>query len=111
MPQSLNYVSWIGNGRIDMVCREPALRRQLKLLGGKRRLLRRSSWILAYENEMKLAETLSALRDLGLAFVGGVSDWPPSAVFSDLRNKGLLHGDHQELLWEGPEKMAVSNVE
>jgi hypothetical protein len=111
MPQPLNYVSWIGNGRIDMVCREHALRRQLKLLGGKRRLLRRRRWILAYENEMKLAETLSALRDLGLAFVGDVGGWPPSAVFSDLRSKGLLHGDHQELLWEGPAKMAVSNVE
>ena len=42
---------------------------------------------------------MQALRDHDIAFAGGSHGWPPAEVFADLRERGLVHGDFDELVF------------
>lgn len=47
------------------------------------------------------AEVFGKLRDLGFAFSAGPG-WPPSALFEQFREDGLLSGEFVEIYWTGP---------
>ena len=50
----------------------------------------------------ELPATLSALRDLGVAFAGGEHGWPPAEIFADYRDRGLVSGEFWEVVFSGP---------
>jgi hypothetical protein len=50
----------------------------------------------------ELPVLLERLRDAGVAFVGGSSGWPPAAVFEDLRDRGLVSGLYEEIVFRAP---------
>ena len=97
-----SYVSWVFDNHVEVICFERHLTPQLKGLGGKRRLLQRHRWAIRHAGERSLADTLAALRDTGLALVGGPAGWPPGAIFEHLREKGLVRGGYREIVWSGP---------
>jgi hypothetical protein len=45
---------------------------------------------------------LQALRDGGFAFAGGSHGWPPAEIFADMRERGLVHGDFEEIVFRQP---------
>jgi hypothetical protein len=50
------------------------------------------------EEEIKLLETLN---NLGFAFSAG-RGWPPSDIFEEYRERGLLSGTYKKIEWRGP---------
>ena len=75
----------------------------VRSLGGVKRIEGKAQyWLLRSSGDPELATLLSKLRDHGFVFAGGASGWPPAAVFEDLREKGLIRGSFQEVLWSGP---------
>jgi hypothetical protein len=50
---------------------------------------------------------LQLLRDNGVAFAGGAHGWPPAEVFADLRDRGLVHGEFEELVFNRPGSSTV----
>jgi hypothetical protein len=53
---------------------------------------------------MSLAEAATIagqLRDMGVAFSAG-TDWSPSEVMKDLRDRGLCEGPFTEISWTSP---------
>ena len=96
------------NGYAQVICRDRSLNSQLKALGGNRGFLKRNRWQFRYSDESNLASIVSALRDLGFAFMGGPAGWPPAAVFEDLREKNLLRGSYLKIVWVGPNKTVNS---
>ena len=52
-------------------------------------------------NDLDMASLFQKLRDHGVAFQGGQSGWPPAAIFTRFREKGLLQGPFQEAVFGG----------
>lgn len=50
---------------------------------------------------------LDQLNRIGVLFAGGSDGWPPSAIFEDLRGKGLLRGPFKEVASTGPGKWFI----
>jgi hypothetical protein len=61
--------------------------------------------ILSVANSAELPTVLARLRDLGVAFMGAPQGWPPAEMFADLRDKGLISGTFDELVFSGPKTM------
>jgi hypothetical protein len=72
-------------------------------LGAKWHFFRRV-WTLSYSSDEELGQLLSVLRDKGYALANAPGGWPPGAVFEDLRERGLVSGDYEEITWLGPNK-------
>jgi hypothetical protein len=100
-PPTKGYVSLVQDGVIKVVNNESACDGELRNLGGKPDVLSSHKWKLKYSQESDLAAILSTLRDMGFAFSGGTSGWPPAAVFEELRAKGVVKGRFIELTWAG----------
>ena len=49
-----------------------------------------------------LGRMFGALRDLGILFLGIDKGWSPGDVFEDLRERGLVNGEFEEIVWSGP---------
>lgn len=50
---------------------------------------------------------LQLLRDHGIAFGGATSGWSPAEIFADLRQRGLVQGDFEEISFAGPGRSIV----
>jgi hypothetical protein len=92
------YVSWVGENSIRIVCKDSETRKQLARLGGKIGFFFSDKVTFLYYSEQQLAQLFDALRGLSFRFVGG-NGWPSAAVFSELREKGLLTGKFVEVVW------------
>lgn len=95
------FVEYILGGEITIMCDDRDHRDFLKRLGATKQFFRQI-WTLKYSSDEELAQLLSALRDHGYALVNAPSGWPPGAVFEDLRERGLVSGDYEEIVWRGP---------
>lgn len=101
------FVSLVQDRDVKVRCRDRKLRRTLRDLGGRRTLFTNSWWI-SYSTEKELCIVLGKLRDVGIPFVGGPAGWPPAEVFCLLRDKGLLNGKFQEIVWRGPGQPVIT---
>jgi hypothetical protein len=108
VPRDLGWVNDIDHKRVSVFSpdrRHDGLLRKLR--GGKSWLWTFWAWPwklwdLPYRSDQQLAEILIALRDAGYPFLGEEHGWPPTAIFEDLRDKGLLSGPFREITWLGP---------
>lgn len=53
------------------------------------------------------AALLQTLRDQGVAFAGGAHGWTPAEVFADMRERGLLHGAFDEVVFNRPGAVTI----
>ncbi|MCW5590230.1 MAG: hypothetical protein KIT27_11290 [Legionellales bacterium] len=81
----------------------------LKKLGSKRKLFKRSQWILPYSTKLELAKYLNELRNANFLFSGG-GGWTPSAVFQDLRDHNYITGKIKEAVWIKPESKVIREI-
>jgi hypothetical protein len=77
-------------------------RRALRALGGRRDFFAPWVWTFPAPDERALASVLGGLRDLGVVFLGIDKGWSPGDVFEDLRERGLVEGPFEEIVWQGP---------
>jgi len=89
--------------------RDNSTRRLVRNLGGTRRLFPTRTWRINYEDEKELVSILVSLRDGGVPFGSG-RQWPPSDVFEDLREKGLVAGKYKKIFWHGPGQYEILKV-
>src|SRR5438105_5577046 len=97
MTDQKNYVSDVHDKVIEIVAESEDCREKLRHMRASRNILSAllngrnvsSSWLIRFSNTSDLARLLQALRDSGFAFLGQPHGWPPSAIFEDLRSKGL----------------------
>jgi hypothetical protein len=101
-------VERVQRGRVHVLCHSGSKKKVLRDLGARRTLLP-WKWRIGFAGRGELAVVMSALRDADLAFEGGPG-WPPSAVFQDLRDAGLVHGTCLEVVWTGPGQPVVREV-
>jgi hypothetical protein len=57
--------------------------------------------VVSFHDRSQLPELLTRLRDAGAAFAGAPHGWPPAEVFADLRDKGLVSGAFDEVVFVG----------
>ena len=83
-----------------------------KALGGRRRWLwwRYRVWQFDTPDENGLAGLLSALRDMGVVFLGAGPGTPAGHVFERLRDQGLVQGRYRRIVWRGPGRWKVDNA-
>lgn len=53
------------------------------------------------------AALLQLLRDHGIAFGGATDGWPPAEVFADMRERGLVQGNFDEITFSGPGRSII----
>lgn len=104
-----DYVSQIEVGSIAIVARTPSNIRAIKGMGGMADSTTADTWRIDYDTEDQLATVLQFLRDTGLAFAGGSTGWPPSAVAAMLRDRGKFSGIVREAVWLGPNQQIVQD--
>lgn len=99
----MNFIRSIDAGSVVLEVEDGIDAEQLQALGARRKLFNRRRWVIGSEGEEDLATVLTALRDLGVAFAGGLG-WPPAAQFERLRDAGMVEGPYLEVVWRGPEQ-------
>lgn len=57
------------------------------------------------DNKVELGIKMGKLKDAGFYFAGGARGWPPSAIFSLLREEGYVSGKIIEIMWQAPDKV------
>jgi len=106
--QPENYVSLIQDGQVRVKRVTPDIAHELEALGGReKRLDHQTVWVLDAADNSSLGTLLGTLRDLGVSFVGGPAGWPPAEIFDDLREKGFVKGEFQEIIWGGVDQLAI----
>ena len=86
-------------------------RSKLRAAGGRRGWLDwlGGTWTFeSQDGEASLAEVFAVLRDLGIAFEGAPSGWPPAEIFADLRDRGFITGSYRDLTFRGPGAWEIS---
>ena len=109
MSDNMNIIYSILNHEIVIKTTEFGLIHFLKKLGVKRRFFKRNVWILSYKDEQELSSCLTALRNAKCLFSGG-HGWSPSAIFQQLRDKGLLSGKFKEIVWAKPRTTIIREI-
>lgn len=98
-----NYVTLIQDETIRVENVSSEFESLLLSLGGqKEKLEDKSVWILRATDDSAIGKVLGKLRDCGAVFESSPGGWPPAAVFSNLRDQGLIQGEFQEVIWTGP---------
>src|SRR5690606_4131528 len=59
--------------------------------------------VVSLESAGQLPALFGTLRDLGVGFAGGTHGWPPAEIFAELREKSLVEGPFDEVVFSGPE--------
>lgn len=105
MTQPQNFVGSISEGAIMVSNVSSALKSRLRRLGGRPTIInQKETWIIeTNDQEEILCELLEQLRDLGVLFAGAPGGWSPSEIFLYLRDKKLISGQFQEVLWRMPD--------
>ena len=57
---------------------------------------------LAYAGQQELAGVLTRLQQLGVPFLAAGPGWHPAAIFSQLKDTGLVSGSIRTIVWVGP---------
>jgi|SRR5688572_13126021 hypothetical protein len=96
------FVTSIRGSTIEIVGAGPGLDAALSALGDASKSKPADTWTLQLAGEGELPTTLSALRDLGIAFAGGSHGWPPAEIFADYRDRGLVGDEFWEVVFSGP---------
>jgi hypothetical protein len=93
------YVSEAAGDTVVISVADDALRRDIQSWGPHRS---DGSIITAgVDSDRAKAALFAKLRDSGVAFAGG-HGWSPSAVFEELRDRGLIAGSFREIVWRKP---------
>lgn len=101
MRKRLCYVRSVLTNRIIIVCGDGRQLRFLRSIGGKRRYLVRSEWVIKYSSDNKIIDLFKRLRNEGFLFSYDQHGWGPSDLFRYYRGKGLLAGKFNEIFWLG----------
>jgi hypothetical protein len=96
------FVAAIRGSAIDIAGAGQMLNAALSALGAARKSKSPDAWTLQLGGDGELPATLSALRDLGVAFEGGEHGWPPAEILADYRDRGLVSGEFWEVVFSGP---------
>ena len=96
------FIAAIRGNAIDIGGAGQILDAALSALGAARKWKSPDAWTLQLAGAGELPATLSALRDLGIAFAGGAHGWPPAEIFADYRDRGLVSGEFCEVVFSGP---------
>jgi hypothetical protein len=99
----MSHVTAILGSSVHVSGTEPEL--DQKLVGFALRREHTGQLEISFDDTTELARVLAALRDLGIAFLGSTHGWPPAEVFADLRDKGLVSGAFDEIVFAGPDAM------
>ena len=79
----------------------PRIKQALANLGekfaGHESLLHGGEWAVDADGETEIARVFDTLRNHGALFAGELAGWPPAAIFSLYREKGLLTGPFLEV--------------
>lgn len=62
----------------------------------------KDAFLLGFSSESELSMLLQLLRDKNFAFLDEPAGWPPAAVFSTLRERGLVFGLVRSVAWRSP---------
>jgi hypothetical protein len=103
------YVSLIlvGDNEVTVEAGPDVDPRELRALGGRRGMFNRGTWTFPAREEQAFATLLEGLRDLGVAFAWEPGGWPPAAIFTHLRDRGLVHGRIKAVTWRAPDDVQV----
>lgn len=105
---SRHWVNSIRSNRVEVMEGEWGPDRgRLRALGGRRGFMTPWVWTFEVEDDRGLAPLLAALRDLGIVFLGVDKGWSPGDIFEDLRERGLVKGPFEEIVWSGPGRSEV----
>jgi len=98
-----NYVSLVLGEEIRVNHVTANVARWLEAIGARECIVNGELvWVVKADDEQALGEMMGQLRDMGVLFAGGPAGWPPAEVFDYLREKGVIEGEFQEVLWRGP---------
>ena len=103
-----DYVEAILGAVVLVECSAQTHHPALRAMGASASSERPSQWKIPYASPNALAATLGVLRDIGLPFLAQPGGWPPAAVFSLLKEQGLLSGSVQTISWQSPTEFHVS---
>lgn len=104
-----DYIKLIGDHSIQVIAHLVVNIKIIQDLGGASGP-ETNMWRIDYHSEDQLAKILQRLRDADLAFAGGSSGWPATAVAQMLRDRGKFHGVITGLFWEGPNKVITQQL-
>jgi hypothetical protein len=96
------FVASIRGNTIEIAGVGAVLDAALSALGAARQSKRPDTWTLRLADESELPATLSALRDLDIAFAAGAHGWSPAEIFADYRDRGLVGDEFWEVVFSGP---------
>ena len=85
---------------ISVRCAPGPLLIELKAMGSASEL----GVSIPYGSKQDLAAAFTRLQKLQVPFGDSPSGWPPAAVFSQLRDEGLVHGSIATISWLAPEQ-------
>ena len=102
-----DHVERVYDDFVEVVCGDPRRQKRLMTLGAERRLMKGKRWILRFDPDQQLATLFQTLRNMQVVFAGGDSVRPPSAVYEDLRENGLLNGTFVEMVERAGEVKTV----
>ena len=84
-----------------------------RTLGGvqpRRWFSKRWEWEFRAANDEELARLLSALRDMGVAFLAAGPGWPAGDIFENMREHGRVSGPYRGIWWYGPGQRDTGEV-
>ena len=108
LPVIASHVEHVQGGLVRVNATDPASRELVRSLGASGSLLGRDSFTLPYDSDEALARLLTVLRDAGFALGHQAHGWPPSAIFEDLRDRGLVSGTFLAISWTGPGETVIT---
>src|SRR4051812_22591744 len=94
---NISYVSSIFKQDIKIKCKDEITKKALKKIGANNELLNFNLFHIKHTNENELSQKLMILRDMGIAFAGGSSGWPPASVVEHLIQKNIFKGGFKEI--------------
>lgn len=105
--KELSYVRSFENNVVDINCADHERTKFLKSIGAKRRFLSKKGWVIEVTADYSVWKIFALLRDQGFLFSYDEHGWGASDLFRYYREKGLLEGGFDEVLWEGDGKYRV----
>ena len=93
----MNHICAVLDQHVHVIC-EVAMRQTLLTRGNAIQ----DGISLIFKNAQELSEILSLLQSLQIPFADAPAGWPPSAVFAQLRDQGLVQGAITTVAWVAP---------
>lgn len=96
----MSYVAAIRDSELIVCDADPALEAALDGVWTSRR--EGEELVIFLSDPAALPDVLTYLRDAGVAFAGAPHGWPPAEVFAELRDRCLVTGPFDEIVFVGP---------